>query len=934
MRKLLYLIPIFFVFQTFAQTTIINKYAAVINYDPCLNRIVVDTSTDFNVGDTILIIQMKGAVIDTTNTPSFGNILTYNNAGNHELNIISGKSGNILTLTYVLQNSYDVPNGKVQIVRVPYYQSYTINQTHTCLPWNGIKGGVFAINVANNLTLNKDIDVSGKGFTGGIPFSGAYSCNKTDYYYPSTNNYGGMKGEGITEISIQKMYGRGALANGGGGGNDHNSGGAGGSNAGLGGLGGNQHQYGGCTTPIILNIGGLGGNVLSYNNILNKVFLGGGGGAGHGNDNGEKGGGNGGGIVIISAGNIIANNHTINANGANAPQCNAPGPTCQDDGGGGGGGGGSILLKTSSITGSLNTTVNGGKGSDIYSSITSSLVYQDGPGGGGGAGAIWLSNISLQTNMVTSTLGGNSGILPQFSNNNYGALPGLSGQILDSLKYPFPSVLYTGGQFNLNFSDTTIDCYTRKFNNLTLANNVASWLWNFGNGDTSTLKNPTYTFPGPGTYNVKLTAINSNGCIDSFSKTIIIGSFNYSIVDSAYKCTGIKLTAINNGSQVASQFLWNFGDSTSATGNPVTHIYSTAGSYLVTLILSDSLGCTDTSSYGVPISTFNALFTVNKDTICQGDDVTFINNSSNSASVFAWNFADGSNEDSTINTSHFFLHPGSYPVRLIVANADLCVDTAYKTIIVDSLTGVNFYLTDSNLCEGKQIIFNVIVDTMTATGLQWNFSDGYSSLNAPSLSHSFDTAGVFTVTIKAHFRSCPDATTSNNVTVYPYPRLDLGPDTSMCPNGDAILLADNINAFNPNAKWQWNNGEITSSILVRHPGIYTASVTIDGCATNDSVEIFKDCYIDIPNAFSPNNDGINDYFIPRQLLSKGVTDFKMTIFNRWGEVIFETDKIDGRGWDGKFNGVDQPQGVYIYLIEATLKNKAVEKYQGNVTLLR
>jgi gliding motility-associated-like protein len=100
------------------------------------------------------------------------------------------------------------------------------------------------------------------------------------------------------------------------------------------------------------------------------------------------------------------------------------------------------------------------------------------------------------------------------------------------------------------------------------------------------------------------------------------------------------------------------------------------------------------------------------------------------------------------------------------------------------------------------------------------------------------------------------------------------------------------------------------------------------------VIVNKDCYIDIPNSFTPNNDGVNDYFFPRQLMGKSISGFSMKVFNRWGQVIFETTKTDGRGWDGKFNGKDQPSGVYIYQMQAILDNGKQEEYTGNVTLLR
>jgi gliding motility-associated-like protein len=70
------------------------------------------------------------------------------------------------------------------------------------------------------------------------------------------------------------------------------------------------------------------------------------------------------------------------------------------------------------------------------------------------------------------------------------------------------------------------------------------------------------------------------------------------------------------------------------------------------------------------------------------------------------------------------------------------------------------------------------------------------------------------------------------------------------------------------------------------------------------------------------------------MLSDGLTSFSMQVFNRWGQLIFETKQTDGRGWDGKFNDVPQPQGVFVYIIEASFADGRTEKYQGNVTLLR
>ena len=92
--------------------------------------------------------------------------------------------------------------------------------------------------------------------------------------------------------------------------------------------------------------------------------------------------------------------------------------------------------------------------------------------------------------------------------------------------------------------------------------------------------------------------------------------------------------------------------------------------------------------------------------------------------------------------------------------------------------------------------------------------------------------------------------------------------------------------------------------------------------------------MNIPNVFSPNGDGLNDYFYPRSLLSSGLTSFKMDIYNRWGQLIFETTSTEGAGWDGRFNNTMQPGGVYVYIIDCSFKDGQHEHHQGNVTLLR
>lgn len=154
--------------------------------NPCDNKLTVEDASTFNVGDTVLLIQMKGVVIDSTNTAAFGTITSYKNSGNYEFNYVKSKSGNIIELTNALTRQYDIPFGKVQLVRVPYYTSANVSGTLTCLPWDGSKGGVLAVNVRDTLELNADIDVTGKGFVSPGPVNNSVNpCNADLFFYPS-----------------------------------------------------------------------------------------------------------------------------------------------------------------------------------------------------------------------------------------------------------------------------------------------------------------------------------------------------------------------------------------------------------------------------------------------------------------------------------------------------------------------------------------------------------------------------------------------------------------------------------------------------------------------------------------------------------------------------------------------------------------------------
>ena len=237
--------------ETIIPGGIINKYKKVLSMDGA-DRVTVSDASDFSIGDTVLIIQMKGIEINVSNDKDFGSELSLSSAGKYEFITITGISGNQIVFSTNLYNTYN-PNDDVQLIRVPgFSNNLTVAGTITCEPFDSTSGtgGVVAMIVGNTLTLNADIDASYMGFSGGLAVNGDATCGNTDYFYDAASDKSGFKGEGaasygpgMVPLGTNYSKGRGPLYQGGGGGNGKHSGGAGGGNYGEGGSGGSVGVY-------------------------------------------------------------------------------------------------------------------------------------------------------------------------------------------------------------------------------------------------------------------------------------------------------------------------------------------------------------------------------------------------------------------------------------------------------------------------------------------------------------------------------------------------------------------------------------------------------------------------------------------------------------------------------------------------------------------
>lgn len=537
----LFLLPSVILCQTSNISGIINSYVNVTSIGS--QFVIVMSATGFNINDRVLLIQMKGATINTTNTSAFGTILNYNNAGNYEFATITSIAGSTITFANPIIRTYS-PSDFVQLVKVPTYTNVVINGLLTCLPWNGTIGGILVFEASGTITLNANIDVSGNGFLGGALSNGAItSClgDTFDFVLPSTSLAAARKGEGIVDPNLSMADAKGAYANGGGGGNDCNAGGAGGGNYGLGGHGGDDKVNVSCPPFYYENSGGHPGKNLQYSNSANKIFLGGGGGCGHQNDGAGTAGVSGGGIVIILGSSITGNNYYIKSNGSDNNII------AGIDGQGGGGAGGTVLLDACAIN-SLNVSVTGGKGG--VDNFTGSDCH--GKGGGGAGGIIWVSSsIAGITAFLTGGLPGvftSPGSLCYGTSN--GATAGEVGGTLTGLVIPGASALSNSS----HIIDTSV-CLNSAVQ--LSAPTAASYTWSTGSNSSS------ISIASAGTYWVQ--ALQSNGClgVDTFKVKLILLS-QYDVLRDTSVCAASSFS-LNASASHASSYTWSDGTHNSST---------------------------------------------------------------------------------------------------------------------------------------------------------------------------------------------------------------------------------------------------------------------------------------------------------------------------------------------------------------------------------
>jgi len=673
LRRLPFLLclALFFRLPAHAQSIsgVINQYARVTDYDACAAWVKVVDTTGFRAGNRVIIAQMQGVTINTTNTVAFGSVTALGSAGLLEVAVIDSVAADAVFFSAQLLHAYDTA-GSIQLVSFPAYPTATVTDTLYPKAWDGSTGGILAFTVDQTLTLNAPVVADGMGFRGGqVQITTPNLCNWAlpifGYVFGKNDWRGALKGEGLAKLPSGMEAGRGAASIAGGGSNDHNAGGGGGAGRGSGGRGGINDE------PAFLNCNGdfpgFGGTAMPPAN--NRIFLGGGGGSGHSNNTSFSAGKAGGGIIILSAATINGVMPHISSNGLDAA-------LAIGDGGGGGGGGGSIWLSLQTTNPDLTLETRGGRGGNTQNS---NQMRCFGPGGGGGGGVVFCNNL-----LVADVSGGMPGVVTNSASpcngSSNGAEAGAAG-MLDTL-FALP-------QSNVPVGPPLIADIQGNINGLTVQFSASTqWAdafwWDFGDNNFSNQPAPVHTYSTGDDYLVTLYAI---GPCDTAIQTLTLqfGTppiAGFILPDTIFGCiTLAQLNVQNTSSDNSSSFQWLFPggmpDFSTLTEPSVT--YNAAGTYTATLIAANLLGNdTFTKSFDVvlldiPTADFNA--TVLPNGVVQFDNL------STGAMQFNWEFGDSSQTASATNPEHQYAQSGTYTVTLNAING--CgVSVLQKTIEV------------------------------------------------------------------------------------------------------------------------------------------------------------------------------------------------------------------------------------------------------------
>lgn len=484
-----------------------------------------------------------------------------------------------------------------------------------------------------------------------------------------------------------------------------------------------------------------------------------------------------------------------------------------------------------------------------------------------------------------------------------------------------------------------------------------AYQWDFGNGQTSSeYAPPTQFYENTGKEKrtfLPLLKVD-NGCVNETSSNVIEIHADIKAdigIDSTTIRCDLSPILFSNRSTGHEKALseWDFGDGSVRTtaNDTLYHLFPATGGPEFTVKLKITGACgNDETEVNVRVSPeVHALFTM-PDLACPGEEVTFKDASVPTPDRWVWTFGDGS-VSSEANPKHTFAEANKEYTVLLTAYTACGTDTMSKIIKTTSSPVAGFDFSSQFSCENAEVAFLNSSDPQL--GFLWDFGDG--SIDSVNFSprHAYASEGVKEVTLMVYAgsKACNN-TLKKPIRINPQLSIDFEVTNqgTICAPGPVILknLSRNANKY----EWYFNDKlttEVENPAIPLANGTYSVKLvaSLNGVC-KDSLELplaftLEPCEVQIPEAFTPNNDRFGDHYT---FFGNGIQKINyLKIRNRWGEVIFEMHDVPagsqqpGESWDGTFNGTPAPADTYVYEAELTyIDNSVSDRMRGNFYLVR
>ncbi|HEY0680642.1 MAG TPA: PKD domain-containing protein [Chitinophagaceae bacterium] len=522
-------------------------------------------------------------------------------------------------------------------------------------------------------------------------------------------------------------------------------------------------------------------------------------------------------------------------------------------------------------------------------------------------------------------------------------------------------------QADFSFSNPRCETFNITFTDGSLPNagNLVKWNWTFGDGGTSSQQNPQHTYAASGIYNVSLDVETNKGCKSAITpKQVVVSPLPVPDFGMPGVCSNDAFAEFTDSSRIADgsenqfTYLWNFGDPNANAGNPNTstskngrHRYTVPGVYTVRLTVTSKDGCSRfiDKQFTVNGSLPQAAFTINNQAdLCSNKDVTITDASSVDVGKLIrveiyWDYLNDPtrktvDDNPATGKSYTFKYPEfgtpltqTYQIRYVAYSGISCLNQFTTNITLKASPTIQFDAM-SAVCE--EIDPFQITDAREIFGLA-----GSGTFSGPAISSSglFDPGsakpGVHTIRYTFNASNGCSSFDEQTIQVNPTPVVDAGPDRTVLEGG-VITLATKVTGNNLTYLWTPSIGLDNATIAtpkVSPPDDteYTLFVTSgQGCSASDKVIVKLLKQIKVPNAFTPNNDGVNDRW--EILYLDSYPGCEVEVFNRYGQLVYRSIGYT-RAWDGSYNGTILPVGTYYWIINPKNGRKAIN---GSVTIIR